>query len=358
MRRFLYAVIVLVLAGGAGWWFAGERLVLMLVERALTANFSAPPFAQTLPRGLHVVLCGAGGPLPADDRSPPCLLVIAGEDMFLVDTGANSARNLGLMRISLASLDAVLLTHFHSDHIAGLGEVMLGRWVTSANLAPLPVYGAAGVEEVVAGFNTAFRQDSMYRNAHHGDSVAPLAGAGGEAVVFPNPAKGESVVVWEKDGVKITAFFVVHDPVHPAVGFRFDYAGRSLVISGDTNADAGLARIAQGADLLLHEALSPELVGLAERLARAAGNAIIAKIMADIPDYHTSPIEAARIAQEAGVAQLVYYHIVPPLPLRTLEGIFLRGTDEVFSGDIVLGHDGMIFSLPANGTDIIRDELL
>ena len=107
------------------------------------------------------------------------------------------------------------------------------------------------------------------------------------------------------------------------MGFRFDYKGRSLVISGDTALTPVLVRAAKGADLLIHDALSRELLKLAEDAARKAGLTARAKIFSDLPDYHASPAEAADAAREAGVGALVLTHIVPPLPLKALEGPFL-----------------------------------
>ena len=104
-------------------------------------------------------------------------------------------------------------------------------------------------------------------------------------------------------GLKITAFGVDHSPAEPAVGFRFDYEGRSLVVSGDTSYSPVLVQAAAGADLLVHDALSPELTKLVEDAAGAAGLTARAKIFADIPDYHASPAEAADAAREAGVGR-------------------------------------------------------
>ena len=139
------------------------------------------------------------------------------------------------------------------------------RWVNAASTAALPVLGPTGTAEVVAGFNAAYRFDAAFRHAHHGDTVAPLAGTGMVAREFALPAANESVTVLERDGVRVTMFAVDHAPVSPAVGYRIEYGGRSLVLSGDTKRSPNLEAMAKGTDLLVHEALSPELVG-ADRL--------------------------------------------------------------------------------------------
>jgi ribonuclease Z len=133
------------------------------------------------------------------------------------------------------------------------------------------------------------------------------------------------------------------------VGLRFDYRGRSLVISGDTSFTQELVRAATGTDLLIHDALSRELLKLAEDAARDAGLVGRAKIFADIVDYHASPQEAADAAREAGAGALVLTHIVPPLPLKALEGPFLGDAPKRFTGPLWMARDGDLFSLPVTG---------
>jgi ribonuclease Z len=318
------------------------------VERTLRAD----PIAA-LPDGLHVVLCGAGGPLPDPLRSGPCTAVVAGRSLFVVDAGSGGARNLLRMGLAPGQLEAVFLTHFHSDHIDGLGELGMLRWTGGAHETPLPVHGPAGVEEVVEGFDRAYRQDAVYRTAHHGPSVAPPGGAGTTAQPFAPPAAGEPVVVWDADGLRVTAFAVDHEPVHPAVGYRFDYGGRSLVVSGDTRKSESLAAQARGVDLLVHEALSDRLVGEMHAAALAAGRANVAQIMADIPGYHTTPIEAAELARAVGAKHLLLSHVVPPLPIPGLDVVFLDGVADVFAGGVTLGRDGTQVSLPS-GSDAVE----
>jgi ribonuclease Z len=151
----------------------------------------------------------------------------------------------------------------------------------------------------------------------------------------------------------VTAFKVEHEPVSPAVGYRFDYGGRSLVVSGDTKKSASLTHFARGVDLLVHEALSPELMGVIQGAAESVGNRAIAKLAADVLDYHASPIEVAEVAQAAGARHLLYYHIVPPMPIPGLASVFLEGVQERFDGPITLGRDGTMISLPAGSDEIV-----
>lgn len=301
--------------------------------------------------GLHVTLCGAGGPMPAPKASGPCVAVVAGQKFFVVDAGTDGLRNLGRMSYPIGSIQAVFLTHFHSDHIDGLGELATIRWVSAANREPLPVYGPQGVQKIVSGFDTAYAQDAVYRNEHHGDNVAPLSGTGMEAKPFALPAEGQLTTVYDEGEVKIQVLAVDHAPVRPAVAYLFTYKGRTVLISGDTAKSANLQKFAQGVDLLVHEALAPNLVNMMNATARKTGNAVMEKITADILDYHASPVEAAETARDAGVGHLLYYHIVPPLVFPGQETLWLDGAGDIFP-DYTVGQDGTAFSLPAGSKEI------
>jgi ribonuclease Z len=356
MRRFFIGLIAIAaLAGGGAYVFRGE-IAVALMQRVLERNMATNAVAE-LPDGLHIGLCGAGAPMPAADRSGPCVVVIAGKRLFVVDAGTGGVRTLARMGLQPGSIERVLLTHFHSDHIDGLGEMMLQRWVGAANSAPLPVHGPAGVESVVEGFNAAYALDKGYRVAHHGEAVAPPSGFGGIAAPFELDAAGNAIVL-DEGGLTIEAFKVEHAPVEPAVGYRITYKGRIAVISGDTKKSVAVEQRAAGVDLLVHEALSPKLVGLIGDAAEKGGKKNIAKIMHDILDYHTTPEEAAGIAARAKVKALLLYHIVPPLPLSALEGPFLGKAREMFQGPLQVGRDGDFVTMPAGTTEVRISNLL
>ena len=350
MRRFVIGLVAVgILAGVGAYAFRGE-LALALMQRTLERNMSADALAE-LPDGLHVGLCGAGAPMPAADRSGPCVVVIAGKRMLIVDAGTGGVRTLARMGLQPGSIERVFLTHFHSDHIDGFGEMMLQRWVGAANATPLPVHGPAGVDAVVEGFNIAYASDKGYRMAHHGEEVAPSAGFGGIAQPFELDPAGNAIVL-DDGGLTIEAFKVEHAPVEPAVGYRITYQGRTAVISGDTKKSMAVEQRAAGVDLLVHEALSPKLVGMIGEAAAKGGRKNVAKIMHDILDYHTTPEEAAEIASRAKVKALLLYHIVPPLPLSPLEVPFLGRAREIYAGPLNVGRDGDFVSMPVGTTEV------
>ena len=339
--------------------FAFQRQIGSAIYARVVESRAGGDALAALPDGLHLYLCGTGSPLPDPDRAGPCAAVIAGDSLFVVDVGEGAARNIQLAQIPLAGLDGLLLTHVHSDHIDGIGPLMLMRWTQGTATTPLAVHGPTGIEPVVAGFNAAYATDHGYRTAHHGARIVPPSGAGAVAMPFALPPADESaVVVFRHDGLRVSAFRVDHRPVSPAVGYRFDYRGRSLVITGDTGPTPAIARNAQGADLLLHEALQPRMTTQLTGALAERGQANAALITRDILNYHATPEDAARAAQRAGVGHLVLTHLVPPLPSSYFYPAFLCDAPSLFDGPITVGEDGMLFSLPAGSDEIRREKLL
>jgi len=353
-KLLLGAVAVAAVAGVAIKAFQPQIGTMMLARVA--GERAGRDATRGLPDGLHVVLCGSGSPLPDPTRAGPCAMVIAGTHIYVVDSGEGAARNLTLMGMPTGRIERLFLTHFHSDHIDGLGPMLLLRWSGKPNMAPLLVAGPQGVERVVAGFTEAYAQDNGYRTAHHGAALMPPSGAG--AVAVPFAMAGAPVVVLDDGGLRVTAFPVNHEPVSPAVGYRFDYKGRSVVISGDTAPSASLVAAAKGTELLVHEALQPNLVARLTDALVAKGVANTAQITRDILNYHTSPEQAADAATAAGAKELLLTHIVPPMPFSFAYPAFLGNAPQHFSGPITIGEDGMIFTLPAGSSDITKGKLL
>jgi len=354
MKKLLLVAGIVVIVAVAAIFIFQKSIGLTVFERAIEQRVGTDN-TEGLADGLHVGLCGTGSPLPNPDRAGPCNVVIAGDQIYVIDIGEGGARNLALMAIPAPAANGLLLTHFHSDHVDGLGPLMLAYWVQGASTAALPIYGPTGVDAVVDGFNAAYATDNSYRTAHHGEKVAPSTGGGAEARPFEMTS--DKTVVLEKDGLKITAFKVDHDPVDPAVGYRFDYKGRSACISGDTAKSANLERVCKGTELLVHEALASHMVKRMTAALEKRGMDNAATITKDILDYHASPTEAAESAQTAGAKQLVLSHLVPPLPSAYLYPAFLADAPEKFDGEITVGEDGMLFSLPANKTNIEQTQL-
>jgi len=291
--------------------------------------------------GLKITLCGTSSPIPAPGRAQACVAVETPEHLYIIDAGSGSAATANLSNVPMEKLRGILITHFHSDHISDIGDFNLNSWV-AGRPEPLQIIGPTGVERIVDGFNMAYELDRGYRVAHHGaELLNPELGT------LQSKTITEGVIV-DQDGLRITAFEVSHLPIEPAFGYRLDYGGRSVVISGDSLVTDKIVEISNGADVVLHDAMSLQLVRGAAGMARTTGNTRLATVLKDIQDYHATTDDLNRLSSEAEIGQLALYHLVP----APRNAMALRA----FSNDIpegaLLTEDGMVISLPAGSEEI------
>jgi ribonuclease Z len=326
-----------------------DRLVDGMMQRGIKQRTESVRTDLLEDDALNVFLCGTGAPLPDASTAAACTLVIAGGQIYVVDVGPGSQEVAQIAGMPTAALGGVFLTHFHSDHIGELGEWAMQSWVAGRD-QPLDVYGPPGVDRVVTGFKQAYRQDDAYRIAHHGtDNLAVAATEWRPHTVSAVDGPGKTIL--ERKGLVVTAFAVDHRPVEPAVGYRFDFKGRSVVISGDTDQSTNLELNARGADLLIHEVLLKELVGRMSDVLGDADQPRLQKLSGDVIDYHTSPSEAVQSANQAGVDTVVFTHLVPPVPGLLRSWLFTRDIDPEDVA-VVVGEDGMLIRLPEGSREI------
>jgi len=280
----------------------------------LAVTLAAPLPAQQPP--LEVLLLGTGYPRPDPVRAGPATAILSGDRVFLVDAGRGVVQRWAATEIPLKRLHAVFLTHLHSDHIAGLPDLFNTSWIFG-RYEPLRLFGPAGTTKLARAMRAFFAVDIPIRRDL--TEKHPGAGATVDARVV---AEG---VVYRDASLSVTAFRVDHRPVQDAFGYRFDGAGRSVVVSGDTRPSDNLIRHAKGADVLVHEAYLPE------HFDRVDAPDVAARLKA----YHTSAEEAGRVAAAAGVKLLVLTHLIPGDASDT----FRERAARAFQGRIEVGKD-------------------
>ncbi len=293
--------------------------------------------------GLHIVFGGTGTLSSDQERAGSSVAVIAGGEVFVFDAGPGSTRVLAGARVPLSAITTVFLTHFHSDHYSDLGELTIASEI-SGRAAPLTLYGPPGLREVAAGFEAAYGIDHANRAAQHpGNLQADRA----RYIVHELSDVSGLTPVLSRSGVEVSVFEVDHSPVEPAYGYRISYAGRSAVISGDTAYYAPLSEYAAGADVLIHEAMDKELAVRVADISRQIGQDRTAVLIEDALVNHSTPEDAARIAQGAQVNQLVLTHISPPLITPMIRRNFIQSARARFDGGVVIAQDGAWLDLEA-----------
>lgn len=292
--------------------------------------------------GMVVTLLGTGTPNPSAERFGPATLVQAGGLNLLFDAGRGCPVRLAQCGVPLGQVSAVFLTHFHSDHVNGLADVWMSSYIPpvwGGRRTPMRLFGPPGTERMAHHLREAFADDIRIRMA---DERVPEEATRIEAQDFP----ASGAVVLDEAGVRVTAFEVDHGHhIRPAVGFRIDHAGRSVLLSGDTKPHPNVIQHGTGVDLLVHEvcALPPALAD--HPISRA------------IADHHTSPEQAAQIFCATRPKLAAFTHIVqirapsiPPVSLQEIE----RRTRAAYDGQLVLGEDLMRFNITADEVAVAR----
>ena len=341
MKKLFYLVVAVVVIAGIG------RLALEApqVQDGVLSRFAGLMMSQSgapEPDSLQVYVCGSSSPLPGGGRAQACIAILTPQHFYIVDSGAGSTRNLTAARLPMQRLQGLFITHFHSDHIAEIPEVNLNSWVAGRPV-PLDVYGPKGVRKVVSGLNDTYELDREYRVEHHGEELlAPELGELNAEAIKPG-------TVLEDGDMVIRAYVADHSPIEPAVGYRFDYRGRSVIVSGDSLVTDQTREISAGADLLLHDALSIPIISTLSNAAAEAGRDRQAKILSDVIDYHASVSSLAELATSTDIDMVALYHLVPVPQNIVMELIYKRELPD----NVVITDDGMWFELPVESDEIV-----
>lgn len=283
----------------------------------------------TLADYMRVSLLGTGSPRPDTKRMGPAVLVEAGGEYLLFDTGRGVMQRLKQLDVPIAEIHNVFLTHLHSDHISALDDLWLTSWIYQRQ-QPLNVYGPVGTEPFVQGLQQAYAYDAKLRNQYAGlseDSAKMIA------------IEIESGVIYSRNGIKVTAFLVDHRPVDPAYGYRIDFGDRSIVISGDTTYSKNLVDHAQKIDLLVHEifASKAEILEKNPRLQK-------------IEQYHTNPDQILEVLDQVSPRMAVLTHVIL---VGIEENALIQELQDSYPSDVILGEDLMRIEI-GNDIKVIR----
>ena len=320
-------------------------LVAAIVSSILFAARPALP-ADPLPAGsssgqMVVTLLGTGDPVLSPTRYGMSTLVQAGGLNIVVDAGRGSAVRLNQLGLRPGKIDAVLITHFHSDHLNGLPDLWMTGYLGPPALrraAPLEIWGPTGIARIASSMRETFRDDVRIRMEDE-----HVSEAGTQIAAYEFAADG---LVFERNGVRVTVFKVNHGSlITPAYGYRIDFAGRSVLLSGDTQFDENLIARGAGVDLLIHEvAIAPKPL-LEAPWAKA------------ILNHHTTPEQAGEVFARSKPRMAVFSHITligdAANPRPDASDIEAR-TRTVWPGNLVVGADLTRFVLTAEAVTVQR----
>jgi ribonuclease Z len=279
-------------------------------------GLGTPAYAQNL----KVTLLGTGYPRPVMERFGPSILVEAGKEKLLFDCGRGATQRLYQLKVPFSEVTALFLTHLHSDHIVGIPDFYLTGWIFGRS-TPLRVWGPEGTTEMMSHLQRAYQFDIHVRR-----DVDEKLPAQGVVVISKDIEQG---VVYQNGDLKVTAFTVDHSPVKPALGYRVDFAGHSVVLSGDTRYSENLIKFSQGTDVLIHEVLDAEAY-------RASDKMYTPEQKQKVIDHHTTPEQAGSIFSQVKPKLGVYSHVVP-FDAQEL----VAHTRKTYSGPLELGEDLM-----------------
>ena len=279
-----------------------------------------------------VTLIGTGSPIPRPDRFGPSTLVEAGDQKLLIDAGRGAPIRLWQAKVPLGRIDVLFLTHYHSDHTSGIPDLWLTGWLPppfGQRKTPFRVIAPTGAKALMENLEKAYALDIRIRIKD--ERLLP------EGIAVRVEEFDREGVVYEKSGVKITAFEVDHgDAIKPAFGYRIDYKGHSVVISGDTRFNENVIKYGTGADLLIHEVAMP------------APPLMQIPAMQRIIAHHTTPKEAGIVFDRAKPKLAVYSHIALFGTDRTAEpslDALVAETRQTYAGPLEVGEDLTSFDI-------------
>ncbi len=274
---------------------------------------------------VRVTLLGTGGPPPVMERFGSSVLVEAGGEKLLFDAGRGALQRLFQLKPPVSQVRSIFLTHLHSDHIVGLPDLWLTGWLNGRADTPLKIWGPRGTEEMMKYLDLAFSFDIRIRL--YDDRPSPQ----GIVVMAKDIMEG---TIYENNGLTVTAFEVDHAPIVPAFGYRVDYAGKSVVICGDTRYTEHIIPFARETDVLIYEAIVPDMMRGPDGKIHEGAQRVI--------DHHTVPEKAGELFTKVNPGLAVYSHIIP---VTARAENLIPPTRKTYAGALEVGEDLMAIEI-------------
>ena len=274
-----------------------------------------------------ILLGTGGGPKIWAARSQPSSALVLGENIYIVDAGDGVTNQLALSGLNPLSIKAVFITHNHSDHVAGFGNLLLRSWQSGHN-GPIKCFGPSPLVHMAKSYRAYMNWDIQLRIRDEG---RPDLGS----VIDVNELSRINPFFTDEE-VTVSYIKVPHGAAEPSYAYRFDFSSKSIVFSGDTSRSEALAQFAKGADILVHEVLNRDGVDAIVRRTYPGNESFRKHIL----ESHTSMHEVGEIATKAGVGILVLNHFVPTgsTELDKPE-VWIEGVSQTYKGSIIVGKD-------------------
>ena len=309
---------------------------ILTTAAAALAISAATPALSAGHKSLTVTLLGTGTPFPSSQRFGPGILVEAGARKLLFDCGRGVTQRLFQKKIPFGKIDHVFLTHLHSDHVVGIPDLWLSGWLGAPwarRKGPFAITGPKGTVNLMTHLERAYEWDIKTRIADQ--KLNP-------AFVKPAPTDMTEGLVYDQHGIKVTAIKVNHGKkIDPAFGYRIDYDGRTVVLSGDTKFSPNLVKGAKGADLIIHSVAS-----IGKKLLKKS------KVMRVILTHHSEPEDTAKVFNAVKPKLAVYSHLV--LYGGQSPRDLISRARKSYAGPLLVGHDLMTINVGADAVSVVK----